>query len=265
MRPGTAGRPLRTALAAAAAAALFAAFAADDARAHERDFTLSRDWRLPAQHEHELESFTFWDPRPNDLVQELEVDYGITSHASFEPGVRWTKPNADRLELSNVDADLLFSFRSFGYDKLLPAFGLGYDYRLHDDTEPISANFDNPKNALDFTGILSWYTERGEDYTANLNVGRHWGDSVHEWDSSFTAGYVHPLDFVPGIELSPLHPMNVGLEFSQEISQEKFTGLGPVLSWRGNKHFKAVGTFVYAVNKRSEHFDELRLLLEWEF
>ena len=265
MHPGTAGPPLRTVCAAAFVAALSVAFGGAVARAHERDFTLSRDWRLPAQHEHEIESFTFWDPRPNDLVQELEVDYGITGHASFEPGVRWTKPNGDRLELSDVDLDMLFSFRSFGYEKLLPAFGVGYDYRLHDDTDPISANFDDPKNVCELTGILSWYTESGEDYTANLNVARVWGDGENPWESSFTAGYVHPLDFIPGLELSPLHPMNVGLEFTQEISQEKFTGLGPVLSWRGNRHFKAVATFVYAVNKRSEHFDELRLLLEWEF
>jgi hypothetical protein len=257
--------PARAVVAFLSAAFAFAALAAGSARAHERDFTLSRDWRLPVQHEHEIESTTVWDPRPNDLVQELAVEYGITGHSAFEPGLVFAKPNADPFELKEVNAELLFNFRDFGYDKLLPGFTFEYARRVDNDDNALSAHLDDPENALTLKGILSWYTKRGEDVTVNLDVVRAFGDGDHAWLGEFTAGYAHPLDFIPFIEPSAEHPMNVGMEFTQQLSQEKFTGIGPVVSWRANKRFRALATFVYAVNKRSENFDELRLILEWEF
>src|SRR5262249_39743211 len=53
------------------------------ARAHERDFTLSRDWHLPYAGENEIESRTFWQTKHNDWVQQFEYEYGVTDHIAL--------------------------------------------------------------------------------------------------------------------------------------------------------------------------------------
>jgi len=58
----------------AAAGALALLALGGRASAHERDFTLSRDWHLPYAGENEIESRTFWDPRPNDVAQLFEYE-----------------------------------------------------------------------------------------------------------------------------------------------------------------------------------------------
>jgi hypothetical protein len=144
------------------------------ASAHERDFTLSRDWHLPYAGEHEIESRTFWDPKPNDVSQLFEYEYGITDHIAIEPGVKFLKPNADTFKLKMVECELRFNFRDFAFNTLLPAFNLEYEHRVGEEIEMDSVNpdFEAEKQAIEFKGILSYYTEQGDDLTLNVNVGR---------------------------------------------------------------------------------------------
>ena len=236
------------------------------ASAHERDFTLSRDWHLPYAGENEFESRTFWDPKPNDLAQQFEYEYGVSDHFAIEPGVKLLKPNGDDFELKVVECEFRFNFRDFDYGKLLPAFNIEYEHRVGDELEMESINpdFEAEKQAVEFKGILSWYPEPGEDFTLNVNVGRLDGEDETEWESEMTFGYLHKLDFVPGLE-SKDHPTGVGVEFLQQFSGEHFTEIGPVVSWRATPHLHVLATALYAVNRREEHNDELRLILEWEF
>lgn len=240
---------------------------ASGAHAHERDFTLSRDWYLPYQGEHEVESRTFWQLQPNDLVQQFEYEYGVTDHFAIEPGVIFKKPNADHFDLEAIDFELRVNFFEFDFDKLLPAFNLEYERRIEDDDEDAaSGDEEEAKNEAEFKGIVSLYTKRGEDFTVNVNFGKGFGgEGEKEWEGEITAGYLRPIDFIPGLEPSKEHPLRGGIEFIQHTIHEHGTGLGPVVSWRLDEHFHLLSTFVVALNDRDENFDELRFILEWEF
>jgi len=237
--------------------------------AHERDFTISRDWHLPYKGENEIESRSFWDPRPGDFVQQFEYEYGITDKIAIEPGIKFMKIGSDPFQLSGADVELRFNFLDFGYDRILPALNVEYERQLKEtdeDSGNTNADFDNPKNAFELKGIASYYTEKGENFTLNLNVGRVFGEDESEWESEVTGGYVRPLDFIPGFEPSPDHPMKIGVEVLQGLTKEKNTSLGPVVTWRASKNLHVLANVLVAVNHRgSGHYDELRLILEWEF
>ena len=123
---------LRTSFLGLAGTALVA-LAVPDAGAHERDFTLSRDWHLPYQGENEIESRTFWKTKPNDIVQELEYEYGVTDHFALEPGLEFVHRNSEEFELEAAEIELRFNFREFDFHKLLPAMNLEYERRIKTD------------------------------------------------------------------------------------------------------------------------------------
>jgi hypothetical protein len=262
MDESSAVRPFR--IAAAGAAALLAL--APVASAHERDFTISRDWHLPYAGENEIESRTFWDPKPNDLVQQFEYEYGVSDHFAIEPGVKFVKFNADDFKLKMAECEFRFNFLDFGYEKLLPAFNLEYEHRVGDELEGENVNpdFDAPKQAIELKGIVSWYTER-DDVTLNVNLGRVDDEDQWDWESELTFGYLRKLDSIFGWEPPKEHPIGAGVEVLQQFSHDKLTEIGPVVSWRATQHLHVLLAGLYAVNHREEHNDELRLILEWEF
>jgi hypothetical protein len=252
---------LRTGLAVASLAGV--------ATAHERDFTISRDWHLPYPGESEVESRSFWDPRPGDFIQQFEFEYGISEHLAIEPGVKFMRIGKDPFQLTGADVELRLNFRDFGFNKLLPALNVEYERQLKEtdeDSGNTNAGFDNPKNAVELRGIVSLYTERGEDFTVNLNVGRVFGEGESEWEGELTAGYARALGMFAGLGAGEEHETKVGFEFLQGLSKEKNTGIGPVVSFRATKHLHVLANALVAVNHRgSGHNDELRLILEWEF
>src|SRR5262245_14078333 len=240
MRKTCGGGPFR--LATTGAAALLAL--AGRASAHERDFTLSRDWHLPYAGENEIESRTFWDPKPNDLVQQFEYEYGFTDHFAIEPGVKFLKFNGDDFKLKMVDCELRFNFREFAFNTLLPAFNVEYEHRVGEELEGENLNpdFEVEKQALELKGICSWYTERKEDFTLNVNVGRVEGEDEWEWEGEMTLGYLRKLDSIGSWEPPKEHPIGVGVEFLQQFSNEKLTEIGPVVSWRATKNLHVLMT-----------------------
>jgi hypothetical protein len=161
------------------------------------------------------------------------------------------------------------NFLDFGYDRFLPALNVEYERQLQETDEEsgnTNQDFDNPKNAFELKGIVSYYTKSGEDYTVNLNVGRVFGEGESETESELSAGYVRPLDFIPNWKPSAEHETRVGLEFLQGLSKEKNSSIGPVVTWRATKNLHILLNGMYAINHRgSGHNDEIRLILEWEF
>lgn len=240
------------------------ALLSDRATAHERDFAFSRDWHLPYAGEHEIEARTFWQLKPNDLVQQFEYEYGITDHVAIEPGLTFNKRNADSFELEAADFELRLNAFEFAYDKLLPALNLEYERRIEDDRK--ADLLGEPKSEAEVKGILSWYTEAGEDFTLNVNFGRGFGGKGdHDWESEATFGYVRPLDFLPGFTPDPEHPFKAGIEAVHGLIDEHDWGAGPVVSWRASQHLHLVATMMFGLNDRGENGDELRFILEWEF
>ena len=77
------------------------------ASAHERDFTLSRDWRQPLKGELELELWNAWETREDAFEGILKLDHGITEHFALEPEFEYVKADGDHLELKRAELERL--------------------------------------------------------------------------------------------------------------------------------------------------------------
>ena len=256
----------------AALAVAVAGLVAGTAVAHERDFTLSRDWHLPYVGECEVESRSFWNERSHDFTQQFEFEYGITKHFAIEPGLTFHKDVGDELDLDALDTELRFNFLDFDYGKILPAFNIEYEHPVgNDEKDRAEAKF-----------ILSMYGTHGEDLTVNYNIGQelvHRGDS----ESELTAGYVFSLSSLLGIDddekpksespeggtepprkFGRSDTLKAGVEFIQDF-EETHTGLGPIVSFRVSRNLHVLATYVVGLNDRPDNEDQARVILEWEF
>jgi hypothetical protein len=245
------------------------AVAAGMAAAHEREFTLSRDWFLPYQGEFELESRSFYKPKPKLFTQEFELEYGVTEWFAVEPGIEFEKPNGDGFEAKALEMELRFNLGSFAFDRILPALNVEFEHALQDeeereaDAEESGEEEEEGDNHLEAKLILSWYREDGQDFAINLNGGISLG-SEHETGGEFTAGYVRPLLGDESPSPGWHHGLRGGVEFIEEF-KENHARLGPLLVYRATEHLNLLANYSIALNQRDENFDEFRLIAEWEF
>src|SRR5262249_23742975 len=165
-----------------------------------------------------------------------------------------------------AELELRFTLLDFGYKTILPALNVEYERHIKTEgNEDLDLGEESGDNHLELKGIISYYTENGEDITVNLNVGGAWGGEVdHKWESELTAGYLRPLDFVPGIPVSTQHPIRCGIEFRQQLNEDHHAGLGPEIGWRASLHLHLLAAFIFGLNERDDNRDELRVILEWE-
>jgi len=241
-------------------AAIVSTISAGRLAAHDMDFALSKDWQLPSYAEREFEAWTTWAPRQNDFEQQLKFEYGVTDDFAIEPGVEFTKPNSESFRLENVELEAYFHFRRFDFDRFLPAVEAEVERRVQQADEEDG----EPRGAFRLRGIMSYYTRDEEDFTLNLIVTRTVGGE-RPWLGEVTMGYLRPLDFIPGFTPWREHPLAVGLELSQSLSDVHATSFGPVLTWRATESLHVVLNGTVALNHRDHQEDELRLVLEWEF
>ena len=227
---------------------------APSSSAHEREFTLSRDWFLPYKGESEVESRTFWNTRNNSIRQQFEYEYGVTDWFAIEPGIEFHHDDEDSFKAEAIDFELRFHFLTFEYERVLPALNVEYEHALDSD--------ENDHGEL--KGIVSWYGETGHDLTLNVNVGRELvsgGD--HESEATF--GYVRPFgELEPGDEAGLHSAPRFGVEAAEDF-QEHHVGAGPLVVFRGTEHLNVLTSYIFGMNDRDQNGDELRLILEWEF
>lgn len=242
----------------AAALPLLGALAAS-ASAHDKDFAYSVDWALPYRGEHELESWSTYVPRSNEFEQLVKYEYGVTDSFTIEPAVELKKPNGDPFKLEAVELEAYYHFRDFGYGKLLPA--------LEAEVERLVQELDEEEEAratARLRGILSVFTRDGEDFTLNAIVSRRISGNVG-WEGELTAGYLRPLDFIPGVKAARDATLKAGIEMTQSLSEDHVTTIGPVVTWKALAHLNVILGGQIALSHRDENFDEIRLILEWEF
>src|SRR3982751_4972898 len=80
------------------------------AQAHERDFTLLRDWFLPYRFEREIE-YRFTHIKGGDFnAHEVEFEYGINPHFAIEPGIEFVKEEGGKFHVDGYDTELRFNF-----------------------------------------------------------------------------------------------------------------------------------------------------------
>ncbi len=229
-------------------------FAAPFAIAHEREYTLSRDWFLPYKGESEIESRTFWDTRHNFLMQEFEYEYGITDWFGIEPGIGFVREGDEHFQVDELDCELRFHFWQFAYDRILPALNVEYEHpRLADEKE---------KGTLKM--ILSRYGQDGQDFTFNFNAGRELtADGAKR--AEMTLGYVRPIREVDASSSAYFREEpRIGVEAIHDF-QASFNGVGPLFVYRGTKHLNLLASYIFGLNERDENGDQLRVILEWEF
>ncbi len=234
--------------------AVFAVVAASSARAHEREFTQSRDWFIPYPGEFEVESRNFFDTSHGLYTTQVEVECGITKHIAIEPGVEISETSPDHFDVTAFDAELRTNFGEFAYDKLLFAFNLEYE-------NPVQSQ---DPNHLEGKFIVSRYSESGLDATLNLNVGRDI-EIDNEWEEELTAGVVYP--FFNGEALGKAGWRSVprfGVEGVQNL-KEHHTQVGPLFVYRAAKHLNFLASYMIGVDERDENSDVLTIIAEWEF
>jgi len=229
---------------------------ASPALAHEREFTLSRDWFLPYKGESEIESRTFVDTSHGEWLQEFEYEYGVTDWFAVEPGIEIAeKPGSSEIEVEGVDLELRFHFGTFDYGKVLPALNVEYEHPSESD--------EADRGELKF--ILSMYGQDGQDFALNFNAGKEL-ELEKESESEITFGYVRPFREVDATSTAYFRSEpRWGAEAIHDF-HEGHNALGPLFIYRPMKNLNLLGSYVFALNERDEgNGDQLRIIAEWEF
>jgi hypothetical protein len=221
--------------------------------AHEREFTLSRDWFIPYPGELELELRNFFDTDHGDYSAQFEVEYGISKHFAIEPGIEIAKNEDDEYEIEGAELELRFNFGEFAYDRWLPALNVEYEHPSESDEA----------DALEAKFVASRYREDGKDVSVNLNFGKEI-EGEKESESELTAGFVMP--FKEGVEDSAgwHYGPRAGVELLQDFEQGH-TRIGPLFIYRPTKHLNFLTSYTFGVNDEDENPDILEIIVEWEF
>lgn len=221
------------------------------ARAHEREFTQSRDWHLPYAGEHEFELRSFFDTSHGDYRGQFEYEYGVTSHFAIEPGLELEKNVDGDYEVSGAGRELRVNFGTWRQGAWLPALNVEYEHAFEDEES----------DRVELETVLSRYGER-DDVTFNLNFGRE-VEGEHENESELTAGWVRR--FLDGdVEQGGRGSLKLGLELVQDFEAHHLRA-GPLLVWRASSHLNGLVSYLPAIDDRGEgNFDELAVILEWE-
>lgn len=226
------------------------------AQAHEREYTLSRDWFLPYQGEHEVEWRSFFDTTHGQYDAQFEYEYGVTEWFAIEPGLEVHEKEEGNLEVEGAELELRFHWGKFDYDKWLPALNVEYEQPFED--EP------GEEPAIELKTVLSRYGESGHDFTVNLNFGKQISGEK-ESEGELTAGWVMPLDANANDSAGWHHGARAGIEGIDDFRHGN-ARVGPLFVYRPSNHLNLLTSYAVAVDERDEgNFDELTVIVEWEF
>ncbi|MEA2554062.1 MAG: hypothetical protein QOJ65_2238 [Fimbriimonadaceae bacterium] len=218
------------------------------AQAHERDFTLLRDWFLPYRYEREIE-YRYTHVKGGDFnMHQVEFEYGVSDHFAIEPGIAFVKEQGGKLHVDGYEMELRFNFGEFHTNRFLPALNLEFDRPVNRDED----------DHAELKFILSRYDDYGNDLTINANIG--WATNHrHQQESEIGIGYMHPSR--PG--MSRREPgWKYGAEFAETLVDHHAIA-GPTVAYRANEHFHLLGTFAFGVNNRDDN--TIKVIGEWEF
>lgn len=231
------------------ATGLVAFVLARPARAHEREFTRSRDWHLPFRGEHEFELRSFFDTSHGEYRGQLEYEYGVTRHFAIEPGFEVAENEDGDYEIEGAELELRFNFGEYRQGAWLPAFNLEYEHPFERDEA----------DKLELKGVLSRYGER-DDFAVNLNFGREL-EGEREDESELSAGWLRHLE---GADAGGHSRLALGLELVEDFEAHHLQA-GPLAKWRAGPHLNLLASYMPAIDERHDgNFDQLTLILEWE-
>jgi hypothetical protein len=219
------------------------------AQAHERDFTMLRDWFLPYKGEREIE-YRFTHIKGGDFnAHEVEFEYGVNSHFAVEPGIEFVKENGGKLHVDGYDAELRFNFGEFRPNVILPALNVEYEH-------PVDRAEDD-HGELKFIG--SMYDDYGNDFTINVNVG--WAlEHRRERESELLLGYMHPTRQGMGHRGDG---WKYGFEFAHDLEGSKHSVIGPTATFRATENLHFLATYAFGLDSHEDN--TFKLIAEWEF
>lgn len=224
------------------------------ASAHHRDFTFLRDWFLPYKGEMEMESRTFYDTKDTTFHQEFEFEYGVTDNFAFEPGIAFHKDPGDKVHLDSLGAELRFRFGKLQTNALMPAMNIEYEHPV-DTAEP-------DHGEIKLIGTVR--TPRGDDFSANLNIGANLSGEDKRTEAEWALGWATSVGAYSKEKMGYNVGWRLGIEAIGDF-QEHFYKMGPTIGYRHDVHLNMLGTIAFPLNQTDENHPELRFIIEYEF
>lgn len=223
--------------------AVTAPFLAGTAQAHRRDFPYTNDWRQPSKGEKEFEVKTSYRGRDNQVVQQFELEYGVTERFMVAPYVFFAKNTGDKnLRYTGFKLETRYQLGEFKRNAVLPGLYLEY------------VNEKGGKHELEGKLILSRYSKKDEDFSFNYIVERELENGA-EFENKYSLGYARPLG---------KGGTRIGAEWIHNLSSGRINA-GPTFGFEPFKDIWVVAGAALPVNSRGGNRTELRFLAEYEF
>lgn len=209
------------------------------AQASSRDFPFTYDWKQSAKGEKELEfKPTYSD---GELETEIELEYGVSKRFMIAPYLVFGRERGEK-----------FAYKAF---QLEARYQLG-DYKPNRVLAGLYAEYAKPKDGpagLETRLVLSSYGKNGDDLSCNFVLERAFQGG--EIKKMLSLGYVRPVG---------KSETKIGGEFIHNFNENQLKG-GPVIAFAAGKDIWMTAGYAFALNKRSENKDEIRVNAEYEF
>jgi len=210
------------------------------ARADQRDFPFTYEWRQTHRGETEFEAKNFYSG--GALVQQFEVEHGISDRLSVSPYVVFERSRGERYRFHELKLEARYQLGSYQRDKLLPGAYLEY------------ARERGGQDELEGKLILSRYGSDSSNFSINLTTERKLAGGA-EFERGYSLGYARDIG---------KSSLRGGGELIHNLS-DNLANAGPVASYTLGPSVYLTAGYAFALNKRRANRDQLRFNFEYEF
>lgn len=209
------------------------------AQASSRDFPFTYDWKQSAKGEKEIEIKTTYSD--GELETEIELEYGVSKRFMIAPYLVFGRERGEKFEYKAFQLEARYQLGNYKPNRVLTG---------------LYAEYAKPKDgpaSLETRLVLSRYGKNGDDFSCNLVLERAFQGG--ETEKTLSLGYVRPVG---------KSETKIGGEFIHNFNENQLKG-GPVIAFAASKDIWMTAGYAFALNKRAENKDEIRLTAEYEW
>lgn len=221
-----------------AGAVLFSSTRSADA--HRRDFAFTYDWKQPSKGERELELKSFYSD--GTWKQEIELEYGVSKRFMLAPYIVFERERGEKLKYHEFKLEARYQLGDYKPNRVLT--GLYAEY----------AKEDGGPSELEGKLIFSRYNKKGDNLSLNLIAERAL-ESGEKTQFEYSFGYAKSLG---------KNGARIGGEWIHELNDNHIKA-GPTVAFAASDDIWIVAGYAFALNKRDENKDAVRVLAEYEF